>query len=177
MTLQSDLNLLPQKDAKSSLKRFALPLACIFGALVVLLAAGIIIPKIILNGKQNKIAELQSQRESYAAVSQEYDALMGELQTTQQWLTIIDGFSSGSHSSLEMYRLIKEQCPPDVTLLSITFDKIGVVIDGRAASDGSVANFSNNLIATGKFAYVDLQSVEPDEDLRSFIMTLTYPAF
>jgi len=91
--IKSDINLLPKKKKLPMSVSFGIPLGIII--LVVLVAIGVILPNILLDMKQKKLASLEEELASYSDTESDYTKKIALFTTLQnQKLTYNDFIGS-----------------------------------------------------------------------------------
>ncbi len=161
--MKQDLNLIPRKEDSQVVSRVLVPALLVLLVFVSLIYTGIMIPKNLLHALEAKEQGLQSNIESLSDVQQEYQTLMVKMDTLKSQTTTMTETRQSEKHALEVFYMIEDAAPSEVTLTSVILSEESIVIQGMAPTDSLVAQFMVNLRDSHRFSVTNISEVQPEE--------------
>ncbi|MHB1483954.1 MAG: PilN domain-containing protein [Saccharofermentanales bacterium] len=169
--IKSDINLLPKKKRLPASVSFGIPLG--IGILVFVLALGIIIPRVALSSKQNKLDALEQELATYSNTESDYAKKIAEFTKLQNQQTTYMKFTANKQQTLDILNKINAVKPATVTLSELRFDYEVVSLFATAPNDTEIARFEVALRKLAIFTNIQLGTIKSPA-LREFDISLVH---
>lgn len=168
--IKSDINLLPKKKKLPSSITVGLPFGIVL--LGVLLAIGIILPKISLAAKQQILNEINDQLKEYTNTESDYQTKLESFKKLENQKKSYNDFINADAQTLNLFTKINSVKQQTITLQEYSFSAETVSISGVATSDLEIAKFEVALRKLAIFPEISLGNINGDTGKRNFIFSL-----
>lgn len=170
--IKQDINLLPKKKKRPMSVVFGIPFGIILIAM--LLAIGILLPKMALNAKQKELDSLEQELASYSSTDKDYLEKIDEFTTLEnRQITYID-FTGSKKLTLELIDEIYSIKPGTIELTELEFNYENVYLTGISTNDIDIAKFEVELRKLSLFSEIHLGSIKGPDGKRDFDINLVH---
>lgn len=171
--VKSDINLIPKKKKVP----LSVTLGILFGVIILALIvfAGITLPSLALQNKQDNLDSLKNELSGYSNIETEFQQKIAAYDTLQKQQANYNDFVNADKQTLEVMQAIMAATPETVTITEQYYDGDKVVLIGAATNDIEIAKFEVALRKIALFSDIRLGMISGTEPVRTFDVTLTHP--
>lgn len=172
-----ELNLIPYNIKEGKVKKSKYQSYIIYLLLIiVILAAGVIIPSTNLSDLQNQEVLLQGQvKKSQASISNNA-SIQKELSDLKNYTDKVDFLTKSKVSTSDRFQALEQNVPKDVVFTTLKYTEIGIEINATASYYNSICEMAAELETSKNYNKSEINKISYDDtkSLYTFSIKLEY---
>jgi type IV pilus assembly protein PilN len=172
-----ELNLIPYNMKEEKIKRSKYQSYIIYLLLIiVILAAGIIVPSTNLSNLQSQEIQLQKQVQNSKTSISDNATIQKELSDLKNYTDKVDFLTKSKVSTSDRLEALEQNVPSDVVFTELNYTETGIKIKATASYYNSICEMSAQLETSKNYTKSEINEISYDDtkSLYTFSITLEY---